>query len=95
MLSGALRDNGMATIVGTTTFGKGLVQGVYDLDDGSGLRVTIAKYYTPAGVSIQDVGVVPDVELEPLEEYINKPVSSIPFEDDIQLQKALEILGAR
>ncbi|MBN1624671.1 MAG: S41 family peptidase [Clostridia bacterium] len=95
MLSGALRDNGMATIVGTTTFGKGLVQGVYDLDDGSGLRVTIAKYYTPSGVSIQDVGVVPDVELEPLEEYLNKPVSSIPFEDDIQLQKALEILGAR
>ncbi|HPJ22607.1 MAG TPA: S41 family peptidase, partial [Clostridia bacterium] len=63
MLSGALRDNGLAKIIGTTTFGKGLVQGVYDLDDGSGLRVTIAKYYTPAGISIQDVGVVPDYEL--------------------------------
>ncbi len=95
MLSGALRDNGLATIVGTTTFGKGLVQGVYDLDDGSGLRVTIAKYYTPSGICIQDLGVVPDVELEPLEDYLNKPVSSIPFEDDIQLHKALEILGAR
>ncbi|HPQ46727.1 MAG TPA: S41 family peptidase [Clostridia bacterium] len=95
MLSGALRDNGLAKIIGTTTFGKGLVQGVYDLDDGSGLRVTIAKYYTPAGISIQDVGVVPDYELEPMEEYLNKPVSSIPFEDDIQLHKALEVLGAR
>jgi len=95
MLSGALRDNGLATIVGTTTFGKGLVQGVYDLDDGSGLRVTIAKYFTPSGVSIQDVGVVPDVELEPLEEYLDDPVSAIPFEDDIQLHKALELLGAR
>lgn len=95
MLSGALRDNGLATVVGTTTFGKGLVQGVYDLDDGSGLRVTIAKYYTPSGVCIQDIGIVPDVELEPMEEYLNDPVSSIPFEDDIQLHKALEILGAR
>lgn len=95
MLSGALRDNGLATIVGTTTFGKGLVQGVYDLEDGSGLRVTIAKYYTPAGTSIQDIGIVPDVELEPAEDYINSPVSSIPFEDDVQLQKALEILGVR
>ncbi len=94
MLAGALRDNGYATIIGVTTYGKGLVQGVYELEDGSGLRVTIAKYYTPSGICIQDIGIVPDVEIEPLEEYQFTPVSAIPFEDDVQLQRALEELGA-
>lgn len=94
MLAGALRDNGLATVIGTTTYGKGLVQGVYELEDGSGVRITIAKYYMPSGVSIQDIGVVPDIELEPADEYKNMPVSSIPFEEDVQLQRALVELGA-
>ena len=94
MLAGALRDNGYATVIGTTTYGKGLVQGVYELEDGSGIRITIAKYYTPAGICIQDIGVVPDIEIEPLEDYIYSPVSAIPFEDDVQLQRALEEIGA-
>lgn len=93
MMAGALRDNGYATVMGVTTYGKGLVQGVYELDDGSGLRVTIAKYYTPSGVCIQDIGIVPDVVVEPLEEYKLMPVSAIPFEDDVQLQKAIEELS--
>ena len=93
MLAGALRDNGMALVIGTTTYGKGLVQGVYELKDGSGLRVTVAKYYTPAGVCIQDIGVEPDIEVEAPEEYRQSPVSSIPFEEDAQLQRALEELS--
>ncbi|MFO7612848.1 MAG: S41 family peptidase [Clostridia bacterium] len=92
MLAGALRDNGLATVVGTTTFGKGLVQGVYDLEDGSGLRITIAKYYTPSDVCIQDIGIVPDFEIEQAEDYRGMPVSAVPREDDVQLIKALEIL---
>lgn len=94
MLAGALRDNGLATVIGTTTYGKGLVQGVYELEDGSGVRITIAKYYTPSGICIQDIGVVPDIEIEPSEDYKNKPASSVPFEEDIQLQRALQELGA-
>lgn len=94
MLAGALRDNGHATVIGTTTYGKGLVQGIYELEDGSGIRITIAKYYTPSGVCIQDIGVVPDIEIEPLDDYINSPVSVIPFEDDVQLQRAIEEISA-
>ncbi|MBN2558577.1 MAG: S41 family peptidase [Clostridia bacterium] len=92
MLAGALRDNGLATVVGTTTFGKGLVQGVYNLEDGSGLRITIAKYYTPSDVCIQDIGIVPDFEIEQAGDYQGMPVSAVPREDDLQFIKALEIL---
>lgn len=94
MLAGALRDNDMALVIGTTTYGKGLVQGVYELEDGSGIRITVAKYYTPSGICIQDIGIEPDIELEPLEEYEYSPVSAIPFEDDVQLQRALDELRA-
>lgn len=93
MLAGALRDNGYATVIGVTSYGKGLVQGIYELEDGSGLRVTIAKYYTPSDVCIQDIGIIPDIEIEPLDEYKLMPVSAIPFEDDVQLHRALEELG--
>jgi carboxyl-terminal processing protease len=92
MMAGALRDNGYALVVGVTTYGKGLVQGVYELEDGSGLRVTVAKYYTPSDVCIQDIGIVPDIVVEPLDDFRNKPVSAIPFEEDVQLQRAIEEL---
>ena len=92
MMAGALRDNGYALVVGVTTYGKGLVQGVYELEDGSGLRVTVAKYYTPSDVCIQDIGIVPDIVIEPLDDYRNKPVSAVPFEDDVQLKRAIEEL---
>lgn len=61
ILAAALQDNGRATLVGTRTFGKGLVQSVQELKDGSGLKVTIAKYYTPKGLDINHVGVIPGV----------------------------------
>jgi carboxyl-terminal processing protease len=63
ILSGALQDNKRATLVGTQTFGKGLVQSVRPLEDGSGLAVTIAKYHTPSGKDINKHGVDPDVKV--------------------------------
>lgn len=63
ILSGALKDNGRATIIGTKTFGKALVQSVHSLSDGSGLAVTIAHYYTPNGTDISHKGITPDIEV--------------------------------
>jgi carboxyl-terminal processing protease len=61
ILAGALKDNGRATIIGTQTFGKALVQAVNSLSDGSGLAVTIAHYYTPNGTDINKTGITPDI----------------------------------
>lgn len=63
ILAGALKDNKRATIVGSRTFGKGTVQSVHSLSDGSGLAVTISRYYPPSGVDINKKGIVPDVQL--------------------------------
>lgn len=92
VLSGALKDHNKATLIGTKTFGKGLVQAVVALDDGSGLKVTIARYFTPSGVCIQDVGIEPHIKVELPEKYRNVAVSQIPREDDNQLQKAIEVI---
>jgi carboxyl-terminal processing protease len=64
ILTGALKDNGRATVVGSKTFGKALVQSVHQLSDGSGLAVTIAHYYTPNGTDISHKGIMPDVPAE-------------------------------
>ena len=64
IVSGALQDNKRAIIVGERSFGKGSVQSVIKLGDGSGLKLTVARYYTPSGVSIQSEGIKPDIEIE-------------------------------
>jgi carboxyl-terminal processing protease len=64
-VAGALQDYGRAVIVGTTSFGKGSVQTILPLGDGSGLRLTTAKYYTPKGRSIQSTGITPDIVVKP------------------------------
>jgi carboxyl-terminal processing protease len=64
ILAGALQDSDRATLVGTRTFGKGLVQAVEPLEDGSALKLTIAKYYTPKGQDINHVGIAPDITVE-------------------------------
>ncbi|MEH2239231.1 S41 family peptidase [Nostoc sp.] len=64
ILSGALQDDNRATLVGTRTFGKGLVQSVEPLEDGSALKLTIAKYYTPKGRDINHIGIAPDINVE-------------------------------
>ena len=64
VFSGALQDYGVAKLVGTTTFGKGIVQTIFDLKDGSALKMTTAKYYTPNGRNIHGTGLEPDVEVK-------------------------------
>ncbi|MCR5655807.1 MAG: PDZ domain-containing protein [Lachnospiraceae bacterium] len=64
VLSGAIRDSGKGTIVGTTTFGKGIVQQMFSFSDGSAVKLTISHYYTPAGTDIHEVGIEPDIEAE-------------------------------
>ena len=96
ILSGALQDNHRATLLGTKTFGKGLVQSVRPLGDGSGLAVTIAKYLTPSGRDINKEGIPPDVMVElseeQLEELYGGDRSKIGTEEDPQFSKAIDIL---
>ena len=63
-MTGALQDNGRAVILGTLTFGKGSVQGVVPFEDGSAVMLTVARYYTPKGRSIQAEGIAPDIKVE-------------------------------
>ena len=63
IVTGALKDTGRAVIVGERTFGKGSVQSVFKLDNGEGLRLTTARYYTPSGVTIHEKGIAPHVEV--------------------------------
>ena len=95
ILSGALQDNGRATLVGTKTFGKGLVQSVRPLDDGSGLAVTIAKYLTPSGRDINKKGIEPDIEVklsDSKRQELSKERNKIGTKADPQYVKALDIL---
>lgn len=92
VFAGALRDYGMATLVGTTSFGKGIVQALLPLDDGSAVKVTIAHYYTPAGHDIHKKGLEPDVEIElELDEDLIGQYD-VPLDRDNQVQKAIEVL---
>ncbi|HVN63932.1 MAG TPA: S41 family peptidase, partial [Candidatus Binataceae bacterium] len=70
IVAGALQDQKRAVLVGTQTFGKGSVQTILPLDDRSALRLTTARYYTPAGRSIQAVGITPDIDVEPPKETL-------------------------
>ncbi len=85
ILAGALREHGIAKIVGTRTFGKGSVQELIPLDNSSALKVTIAKWLTPNGQSISEQGIQPDIEVKLTADDIKK-------KNDLQLKKAVEIL---
>ncbi|MGL5080464.1 MAG: carboxyl-terminal processing protease CtpC [Microcoleaceae cyanobacterium] len=96
ILSGALQDNKRATLVGTKTFGKGLVQSVRPVGNGSGLAVTIAKYFTPSGRDINNEGIQPDIKIELSEAQRNALRESrdkIGTSEDPQYSKALDILS--
>ncbi len=95
ILSGALQDNKRAILVGTKTFGKGLVQSVRGVGNGSGLAVTIAKYFTPSGRDINHLGIEPDVKIELTEaqkEELRRDRDKIGTKADPQYAKALEVL---
>ena len=93
VLTAALSDNKKATVVGTKTYGKGVVQSIFMLGDNSALKITASKYYTPNNICINKIGITPDIVVEQNDEYKNSPVSSIPHEDDTQLKKAIEVLS--
>ena len=90
ILAGALKDNNVAKIVGTTTFGKGVIQELLTLKDGSGLKLTTNEYYTPNRNKINKVGIEPDEKVELPDEYKN--VITVPQDQDTQLNKAIELL---
>ena len=93
VLTGCLKDYGKATIVGKKSFGKGIVQSVYPFVDGSGISMTVAKYYSPNGICIHGTGITPDVVVDAPEAWDGYYASSIPFDEDTQLQTAIEILN--
>lgn len=90
IMTGALKDNEKATIIGTITYGKGVIQTIHTLADGSGLKITTNEYYTPKYYKINKVGIEPNIKVDVPEEYKNK--TTIPEEKDTQLQKAIETL---
>lgn len=83
VFTGAIIDNERATVIGATTFGKGSVNNLWPLNDGSGINFTTARWFTPNGVLIEGEGITPDVLLDPIEEN---------EDDDIYLDRAIEIL---
>ena len=83
IFAGAIQDYGLGSIVGTTTYGKGIVQQIFDLGDGTCVKLTMAEYYTPNGRNIHKKGITPDVEVE-YQQDENNPNA------DNQLDAALE-----
>lgn len=93
ILAGAVRDYGAGTLLGTKTFGKGVVQSALEFTDGSGIKLTTARYYTPSGECIHGVGIEPDVEIELDEDVVTRyGINNLPHEQDAQLQKAIELI---
>ncbi len=89
ILASALKDNNRAQIVGIKTYGKGVIQNVYRLTDGSALKLTTQEYYTALGNKLNEIGIEPNVEVE-LPDGVN--IYNIPKKQDTQLQKAVELL---
>lgn len=90
LFSGAIKDYGVGTLVGTKSFGKGIVQSIFPLQDGSAIKLTVAKYYTPNGICIHGTGIEPDVTVE-LPDSLKNPLN-ITKKQDTQLKKAIEVL---
>lgn len=88
ILAGAIQDYGIGTLVGTTTFGKGIVQSIMTLRDGSAIKLTISAYYTPNGRNIHGTGITPDVECE----FDSEAYYASDDRPDNQLEKAKEVL---
>jgi carboxyl-terminal processing protease len=96
IVAGALQDHDRATIVGTTTFGKGLVQTVMPLSRGRAIKLTTSRYYTPSGDSIHEVGIAPDIVIEDTPGYPDLNLSGmIDRQADAQLAEAIQQLQPR
>ncbi len=92
IFAGAVQDYSIGTIVGTNTYGKGVVQAILPLEDKSAVKLTVSRYYTPKGNSIHEKGIAPDVEVRLDSELLNK--EEISHEEDNQLQAARKVLGS-
>lgn len=90
IFAGAIRDYKYGTLIGTKTFGKGIVQSIRRLSDGSAIKLTTSKYFTPNGENIHGEGIEPDVELE--YEYLDPDAKEYDIMDDNQIRKAIEVL---
>lgn len=91
ILAGAIRDYEYGTLIGTTSYGKGVVQSILELDDGDAIKLTTAKYFTPNGENIHGTGIKPDIELE--FEYLGDMDEDYDEMQDNQVQKAIEVLN--
>ena len=89
-MAGALKDLGKAKIVGTKTYGKGVIQQILTLQDGSGLKITTEKYLTPNKTEINTIGIEPDEKVELPDTVENELL--VEEKDDTQLQKAVKLL---
>jgi carboxyl-terminal processing protease len=87
ILAGAVKDRNAGLLIGEKTFGKGLVQSVESLKDGSGFKLTTQKYYTPNGISINKIGIEPNIEVKPMEVKEGQKPEDIK---DLQLERAME-----
>lgn len=92
VLASTLRDNDVAKLVGTETYGKSVAQITVPFADGTGLILTVAQYYTASNYNIQGNGLTPDTVVEPMDEYKNTKVQYIPRENDVQLTAAISLL---
>lgn len=92
LFAASLRDFDKAVLVGKNTFGKGIMQNTYNLDNGGGLRLTVAKYRTVKSECYHGVGLAPDYEVDMPEKYSQTAIEDIPESEDTQLQKAIEIM---
>ena len=90
VFSGAMKDYNVATLVGTKTFGKGIVQSIVPFGDGSAMKVTVSRYYTPNGINIHGTGIEPDVEVKLNEKAIKD--GKLDRKEDNQLDKALDVI---
>ena len=90
IFAGAVQDYGIGTIVGTTTYGKGVVQSIRQLSDGSAIKLTVANYYTPKGNNINKTGIKPDIEISLDTSLLNKNKDEITHDEDNQLQEAIK-----
>ncbi len=97
LFTGAVKDMGRGKIIGKTTYGKGIVQTPFTLADGSIVKLTTSKYYTPSGVCIQGVGIEPDYDVDQAEDYempdLDEDEAMPDVINDLQLKKALEVLN--
>lgn len=90
ILAGILKEDVDAKLIGNTTYGKGVIQTVYTLSDGSGLKITTNEYYTPNHNKINKIGIEPTIKVELPDEL--KQVTNLSLEEDKQMQRAIEEL---